>query len=97
MKTSKVFMLCGVALSALLVAGCDSKAHFTQEELDAIKNHKTTPMPAGTAEANAQRMKDGQALYQQRLKEAGMLDANGRRKGDGPGSAPPPPPVPGNH
>jgi hypothetical protein len=99
MKTSKMCAFLGIALAAVLLAGCDSKAHFSQAELDAIKNHQTTPMPAGAAEANAQHMKDGAALYQQRLKEAGLLGPNGMRKGEGPqGGAqggPPPGAVPG--
>ncbi len=94
MKTTKVFASLGTAFAALLLAGCSSQAHFSQAELDQIKDHKHTEMPAGAAAANAQHMKDGAALYQQRLKEAGLLGANGMRKGDGPQSGPPPGAVP---
>lgn len=99
MRTSKVFAVLGAAWTATMLAGCSSQASFSQSDINAIKNHQTSPMPAGVAEMNAQKMKDGQALYQQRLKEAGQLGANGMRKGEGPPagtpSGPPPGAVPG--
>ncbi len=46
-------------------------------------------MPEAARAAMAQNMKNGQALYQQRLKEAGLLGPNGMRKGEGPPGGPP--------
>ena len=95
MKTSRVLASLGIVLSVALLSGCDSKAHFSQAEIDAIKDHKHTEMPPGAAEANAKRMKEAGNLYQQRLKEAGLLGPNGMRQGDGPAGGPPPGATPG--
>jgi hypothetical protein len=78
MTVRKAVSCLAAGSAVLLMAGCSAKASFTKSELDAIKNHTAQPMPAGAGAVLAAQAKRGGDLYKQRLKEHGMLDANGQ-------------------
>lgn len=78
-------LICLVGASSLLV-GCDSQAHFSQQEMDQIKN-KTPQMPAEASKDMATKQQDSARRYQEDMQRLGRSGS----PAPPPGATQPPP------
>ncbi len=84
MKLNRSLTLAGIGCAFVLISGCSNNGSLSKSDMDAIKNHSTTPMPANAAAMLADQQKKGADIYAQRMKEHGMtMGANGMRAGFG--------------